>query len=152
MAAYDARLAQWRDTRHTGAVEAFCAFDTGHDLSARFWHVPDSPLNNDTKAYNPDNPLLPFIAPDLTANVACQRLYLARMAEELGEDAAPGAPKPSRALRLCSSSASMPKTVFSTIATATVSISACSRTCFCGSSPAKSATTRSSLQRSAAIC
>ncbi|UXN69695.1 hypothetical protein N8A98_21175 [Devosia neptuniae] len=89
MAAYDAWLAEWRDTRKTGAVEAFCAFDTGHDLSARFWHVPDSPFNNDTKAYNPDNPVLPFIAPDLTANVACQRLYLARMAEELGEDPAP---------------------------------------------------------------
>ncbi|WDR00771.1 hypothetical protein PSC71_08490 [Devosia sp. J2-20] len=81
----DAWLAQWRDTRGTGAVEAFCTFDTGHDLSARFWHVPDSPFNNDPKAFHPDNPLLPFIAPDLTANVACQRLYLARMAEELGE-------------------------------------------------------------------
>lgn len=85
MARNDAWLAQWRDTRGTGAVEAFCTFDTGHDLSARFWHVPDSPFNNDPKAFHPDNPLLPFIAPDLTANVACQRLYLARMAEELGE-------------------------------------------------------------------
>ena len=86
MARNDAWLAQWRNTRGTGAVEAFCAFDTGHDLSARFWHVPDSPFNNDTKACYPDNPLLPFIAPDLTANVACQRHYLARIAEQLGED------------------------------------------------------------------
>mgnify|MGYP003642307925 CR=1 FL=1 len=86
MARNDAWLAQWRDTRGTGAVEAFCSFDTGHDLSARFWHVPDSPFNNDPKAWHPDNPTLPFIAPDLTANVTCQRHYLARMAEELGED------------------------------------------------------------------
>tara|TARA_R110002124_G_scaffold284368_1_gene461484 strand:+ start:6518 stop:8167 length:1650 start_codon:yes stop_codon:yes gene_type:complete len=89
MARNDAWLAQWRNTRGTGAVEAFCAFDTGHDLSARFWHVPDSPFNNDPKACHPDNPLLPFIAPDLTANVACQRQYLARIAAELGEDGSP---------------------------------------------------------------
>ncbi len=82
----DAWLARWRDTRGTRAVEAFCAFDTGHDLSARFWHVPDSPEGNDPRRYRADNPVLPFIAPDLTANVACQRDYLADMAEELGED------------------------------------------------------------------
>lgn len=82
----DAWLARWRDTRKTGAVEAFCAFDTGHDLSARFWHVPDAPEGNDPKRYRADNPLLPFVAPDLTANVACQRDYLALMAEELGGD------------------------------------------------------------------
>jgi hypothetical protein len=86
MARNDAWLAEWRDTRGTGGVEAFCCYDTGHDLSPRFWHIPDSPLGNDPKAYNPDNPLLPLVAPDLTANVACQRLYLARIAEELGED------------------------------------------------------------------
>lgn len=85
----DAWLARWRDTRGTGAVEAFCAFDTGHDLSARFWHVPDSPEENDPKRYRADNPLLPSIAPDLTANVACQRDYLALMAEELGGDGTP---------------------------------------------------------------
>jgi len=89
MARHDAWLAQFRDTRKTGAVEAFCAFDTGHDLSARFWHVPDTPAGNDPTRYRQDNPLLPFIAPDLTANVACQRDYLALMAEELGEDGTP---------------------------------------------------------------
>ncbi|MCD7059753.1 MGH1-like glycoside hydrolase domain-containing protein [Pelagibacterium xiamenense] len=88
MARYDDWLARHRDTRGTGAVEAFCTFDTGHDLSARFWHVPDSPFGNDPERYNPDNPILPFIAPDLTANVACQRLYLAKIAEALGEDGA----------------------------------------------------------------
>ncbi|OEO30746.1 hypothetical protein VW23_019875 [Devosia insulae DS-56] len=82
----DAWLAAWRDTRGTGGVEAFCTYDTGHDLSPRFWHVPDSPFGNDPKRYDPDNPILPFVAPDLTANVACQRVYLARIAEELGEN------------------------------------------------------------------
>lgn len=89
MSGYDDWIARFRDTRQTGAVEAFCAFDTGHDLSARFWHVPDSPAHNDPTAYRADNPVLPFIAPDLTANIICQRFYLARIAEELGQDAAP---------------------------------------------------------------
>ena len=96
MARYDAWLATWRDTRGTGAVEAFCTYDTGHDLSARFWHVPDSPMGNDPTQFNPDNPLLPFVAPDLTANVACQRAYLALVAEELGEDGAPWRAKAER--------------------------------------------------------
>jgi hypothetical protein len=85
MARYDDWLVTYRDTRGTGAVEAFCTYDTGHDLSARFWHVPDSPLGNDPTRVDPHNPILPFIAPDLIANVACQRVYLARIAEELGE-------------------------------------------------------------------
>jgi hypothetical protein len=89
MSRYDDWLARYRDTRGTGGVEAFCTFDTGHDLSSRFWHVPDSPAGNDPTRYNPDNPILPFVAPDLTANVACQRSYLARIAAELGGDAAP---------------------------------------------------------------
>jgi len=89
MTAYDEWLVKYRDTRGTGCVEAFSAFDTGHDLSPRFWHVPDTPHLNDSTQYNPDSPILPFLAPDLTANVYCQRSYLARMAEELGE---PGEP------------------------------------------------------------
>lgn len=89
MSRYDAWLARYRDTRKTGAVEAFCTYDTGHDQSARFWHVPDSPFANDPTRCDPDNPILPFIAPDLTANVACQRFYLARIAEALGEEGTP---------------------------------------------------------------
>lgn len=85
MARYDRWLAEHRDTRGTGCVEAFSAFDTGHDLSPRFWHVPDVPHQGDAAACDPDSPILPFLAPDLTANVYCQRLYLARIAEELGE-------------------------------------------------------------------
>jgi hypothetical protein len=86
MARNDEWLATWRDTRGTGGVEAFCTYDTGHDLSARFWHMPDSPLGNDPTRYDADNPFLPLVAPDLTANVACQRRYLSRIAEELGTD------------------------------------------------------------------
>jgi len=89
MTRYDQWLATYRNTRGTGCVEAFSTFDTGHDLSPRFWHVPDTPHLNDPAAYNPDSPILPFLAPDLTANVYCQRMYLARMAEELGNDSQP---------------------------------------------------------------
>lgn len=99
MSRYDAWLAQYRDTRSTGAVEAFSTYDTGHDLSARFWHVPDSPFHNDPRRYNPDNPVLPFIAPDLTANVACQRFYLARIAQELGKPSGPWRDKAEASLR-----------------------------------------------------
>lgn len=86
MARYDGWLARYRDTLGTGAVEAFSTYDTGHDLSSRFWHVPDSPFGNDPTRYDPDNPILPFIAPDLTANVACQRDYLGAIADHLGGD------------------------------------------------------------------
>ncbi|WP_341347441.1 hypothetical protein [Paenibacillus sp. FSL H3-0469] len=85
MSRFDAWLASRRNTRGTGCIEAFCTFDTGHDLSPRFWHVPDTPHLEDAARVHPDSPLLPFLAPDLTANVYCQRLYLSRIAEELGE-------------------------------------------------------------------
>jgi hypothetical protein len=85
MTRYDEWLMKYRDTLGTGCVEAFSAFDTGHDLSPRFWHVPDTPHLGDATQVNPDSPILPFLAPDLTANAYCQRLYLARIAEELGE-------------------------------------------------------------------
>lgn len=88
MVRYDAWLARHRDTRGTGAVEAFCTFDTGHDLSPRFWFVADRCFQGDATRFDPASPVLPYIAPDLTANVACQRQYLAVIAEELGEDAA----------------------------------------------------------------
>jgi len=86
MRRYDEWLSRYRNTRGTGCVEAFCTFDTGHDLSPRFWHVPDTPHWGDPRQCHPDSPILPFLAPDLTANVYCQRKYLARMAEALGED------------------------------------------------------------------
>lgn len=89
MARFDTWLARYRDTRGTGGVEAFCAFDTGHDLSPRFWHVPDRCHGGDARQVDTGVARLPFVAPDLTANVACQRSYLALIAQELGEDPAP---------------------------------------------------------------
>ena len=88
MARMDSWLASNRDTRGTDGVEAFCTFDTGHDLSPRFWGVADRCPDGDASRYDTSNPLVPFIAPDLTANVACQRRYLAIIAEELDEDPA----------------------------------------------------------------
>ncbi|WP_150461602.1 MGH1-like glycoside hydrolase domain-containing protein [Nesterenkonia ebinurensis] len=89
MSRYDTWLATYRNTRETGCVEAFCTFDTGHDLSPRFWFVPDRCYQSEASLCNPEAATVPFLAPDLTANVACQRQYLARIAEELGEDPAP---------------------------------------------------------------
>lgn len=85
MARYDSWLATYRDTLGTGGVEAFCTFDTGHDLSPRFWFAPDRAFRADARLVDPGHPTLPFVAPDLTANIACQRSYLALIAEELGE-------------------------------------------------------------------
>ena len=84
MSRFDHWLETYRNTRGTGCVEAFCTFDTGHDLSPRFWHVPDTSHLEDAAQVHPDSPLQPFLAPDLTANVYCQRIYLSKMAEELG--------------------------------------------------------------------
>jgi hypothetical protein len=39
---------------------------------------------DDPKQYDPHSPVLPLLAPDLTASVYCGREYLARMANELG--------------------------------------------------------------------
>src|SRR5690606_25396436 len=85
MQRYDEWLATYRNTRGTGCVGPFCTFDTGHDLASRFWHVPDTPHLDDPAQYDPDSPILPFLAPDLTANVYAQRKYIGRIAEELGE-------------------------------------------------------------------
>jgi len=85
MAKYDEWLMTYRNTRQTGCIEAFSTFDTGHDLSPRFWHVADTPHLNDAAKCNPHSPLVPFLAPDLTANVYCQRKYLANIAKELGK-------------------------------------------------------------------
>lgn len=86
LAANDAWLARFRDTRGTGGVEAFCTFDTGHDASPRFWGVPDRSYRGEASLVDPAHPTLPFVAPDLTANVAAQRGYLALIAERLGSD------------------------------------------------------------------
>lgn len=84
MVKYDKWLMTYRNTRGTGCIEAFSAFDTGHDLSPRFWHVSDTPHLDDSTLCHPHSPIVPFLAPDLTANVYCQRKYLAKIASELG--------------------------------------------------------------------
>lgn len=89
MSRFDDWLARYRDTRGTGGVEAFCTFDTGHDLSPRFWFAPERCLDGEATTCDPDSPNLPYVAPDLTANVACQRGYLALIADELGQDPEP---------------------------------------------------------------
>lgn len=86
MARHDGWLDAHRNTRKTGCVEAFCTYDTGHDLSSRFWHIPDTTYLGDPAQFDPASPLLPLLAPDLTANVYCQRIYLAKIADELGFD------------------------------------------------------------------
>jgi len=83
---HDAWLAKNRNTRGTGCVEAFCTFDTGNDASPRFWGVTDTPFEGDPAQFDPDSPILPFLAPDLTANIHCQRKYLQKMADELNID------------------------------------------------------------------
>lgn len=99
LAAHDAWLAEHRDTRGTGGVEAFCTYDTGHDRSPRFWHVPDGCPDGDATRYDRDNPRLPFVAPDLTANVAAQRLALAGIAASLQLDPEPWRAKAARSQR-----------------------------------------------------
>ncbi|WP_167052364.1 hypothetical protein [Salinibacterium sp. ZJ77] len=86
LAAHDDWLARHRDTQGTGGVEAFCTFDTGHDASPRFWGAPDRCFRADAALVDPAHPTLPFVAPDLTANVAAQRRELALIAEALGLD------------------------------------------------------------------
>lgn len=89
MARYDEWLTTHRDTRGSGGVEAFCTFDTGHDLSPRFWNAPERCFRGDATRFDPDVAALPYIAPDLTANIACQRDHLALAAAELGSDPEP---------------------------------------------------------------
>ncbi|MDQ2623746.1 MAG: hypothetical protein M3Y20_01165, partial [Actinomycetota bacterium] len=108
MERHDGWLAAHRDSRGTGGVEAFGTFDTGHDGSPRFWFMPERPLHSDASRFDPLVPHLPLVAPDLTANVACQREYLARIADELdapetrsGDAPAPdhARPEPARSAR-----------------------------------------------------
>lgn len=98
MTRYDHWLATYRDTRGTGCVEAFCTFDTGHDLSPRFWFAPERCHHLEASSCDPEAPGMPYLAPDLTAHTACQRTYLARIAEELGEDPHPWRQKAEQSL------------------------------------------------------
>jgi len=83
---WDAWLMRNRNTRGTGLCEAFCEYDTGHDNSPRFRGLPKACPGKDA-AVCPDLPVLPYLAPDLSASVYGGRVALAAMAERLGKAA-----------------------------------------------------------------
>lgn len=83
---WDAWLRQYRDTRGTGLVEAFCAFDTGQDNSPRWSGVSDACPDNDARKFAPGQSV-PRLCPDLSATVFGARIALASMARALGKRA-----------------------------------------------------------------
>lgn len=73
-----------RDSLKRNVCEAFCEFDTGHDNSSRFRGLPKACPGQE--AVNcPDDPRLPFAAPDLTATMFGGRIAMAKIAKALGE-------------------------------------------------------------------
>ena len=84
--AYDRWLGEFRDHKNRGLVEMFCEYDTGHDNSPR---VKDGglPHNMDPDAGTmPDLPILPILAPDLSAMRYQGRVALSELAALLGDD------------------------------------------------------------------
>jgi len=78
---FDAWISKYRDSKKIGVMELFTEFDTGHDNSGRFINIPklmDDPITC------PNNPELPYIAPDLTATRYGSRVALSKIAKELG--------------------------------------------------------------------
>lgn len=82
--AWDAWLMRYRNTRGTGLCEAFCGYDTGMDRNARFKGIPWACPKGDARIC-PDLPAMPYLAPDLSANVYGERRALASMARKLGK-------------------------------------------------------------------
>ncbi len=80
---WDAWIARYRDSGKRNICEAFCEFDTGHDNSYRFKGLPKFCPEQDAKLC-PDNPRLPYIAPDLTATMYGGRIALAKIAALFG--------------------------------------------------------------------
>ena len=80
---WDEWLIRYRNTRKTGLCEAFCLWDTGYDNGARFDGLPIQCKNNDASLC-PDDPRLPYLAPDLSACLYGGRVALAKMAATLG--------------------------------------------------------------------
>lgn len=81
---WDAWLRQYRDTRRTGLVEAFCAFDTGQDNSPRWAGVVDECPDKDARKVPPGQSV-PRLCPDLSATVFGGRMALSAMARALGK-------------------------------------------------------------------
>lgn len=81
---WDDWLGKHHNTRGTGLCEAFCHYDTGHDGSPRFddkgmpWECPDDDAARPTHVLG-----LPYLAPDLSANVYGARVAMSKMAEHL---------------------------------------------------------------------
>jgi len=83
---WDLWLRQYRDTRKTGLVEGFCAYDTGHDNSPRWSGMPNRCPDADARKC-PPIASLPRLCPDLSATVYSGRVALAQMAKALGKQA-----------------------------------------------------------------
>jgi|SRR5215472_391652 len=81
---WDLWLRKYRDTRHTGLCEGFCAYDTGHDNSPRWAGIPNRCPDGDARKC-PSIPSLPRLSPDLSATVYGGRIALAAMARALGK-------------------------------------------------------------------
>jgi Mannosylglycerate hydrolase MGH1-like glycoside hydrolase domain len=79
---WDAWLRQYRDTRKTGLIEGFCAYDTGMDNSPRWAGIPNSCPDADARKC-PSVASMPRLCPDLSATVYGGRVALAQMAEML---------------------------------------------------------------------
>jgi len=82
-ARWDHWLVQHRDHQHLGLCEAFSEYDTGHDKSPRWRGLPKICHEGDAGRCPPD-PVLPYLAPDLSASLYGGRLALATMAQRLG--------------------------------------------------------------------
>lgn len=83
---WDDWLVQYRNTRGTGLVEAFCTFDTGQDNSPRWAGVSHECPDRDARKYAP-RPSIPRLCPDLSATAFGGRVALAAMAKALGKPA-----------------------------------------------------------------
>ena len=83
-ARWDTWLVRYREVGDTGCLGAFCEYDTGHDKSPRWSGLPKVCRDRDAR-WCPDDPRLPYLAPDLTASLHGGRLALAEMAERLGQ-------------------------------------------------------------------
>lgn len=81
---WDGWLVRNRNTRGTGLCELFCQFDSGHDGSPRLAGLPEA-CPDMNPAICPNAGKLPYLAPDLSANVYGGRVALAKMAERLGK-------------------------------------------------------------------
>lgn len=81
---WDAWLRRYRDTRHAGLCEGFCAWDTGHDNSPRWAGMPNRCPDGDARKC-PPVPSLPRLCPDLSATVYGSRIALAAMARAQGK-------------------------------------------------------------------